>query len=604
MMNIDEMNLQQIDKELFTNGIDIDAFTNEHNEIAREIEALRLRMQELENVKIEVNRKLMQAKSDRQRMAFRREQLMRDRLENEAISETVEKIVAILDKFPAWEAAHEYQKMDIAMYVHAYLTGYEGFLNANDMGLGKTMETFVALRVFDELYMAEHGRKPRVLWVTKSSILKTGGTIREMKKWYPDFKMMPIDGSRPAKEREGMFELVDMIKANVITNYESIRTTKKLNEIAWDIIVIDEVHKLKGGANPSGPTGIWKACLEITRKARMVIMLSGTPMVNKPTEMWAYLHIFDPERFPSSRQFENQYTATQKIGFEYKMAVDAEKLLNTALKGRMIRRRKDEVGLQMPDITPYADRSRMLEMNPEQRKIYNQMRDFFYIWLEKQDGNQVLTASVIIAQLIRLRQINVWPAGIKFHNKDEEGNIISTEVLDVQDSSKIDEVMEDIEAIGNEQFVLFCSFNEPLYEVQRRCKELDITCEVLAGETSKGMANMEVGFQNGDIRVLCINSAMGEGLNLQKNPEQWSGGASYVGFLDLWYNAARNDQCTDRVYRQGATEPVTVIHYKNESSVDQWMDALIEEKWQEITGVSEGKALRPGEWKQYLKDKI
>jgi hypothetical protein len=148
---------------------------------------------------------------------------------------------------------------------------------------------------------------------------------------------------------------------------------------------------------------------------------------------------------------------------------------------------------------------------------------------------------------------------------------------------------------------VFCTFNEPLKEIQRRINDVGLNCQLLTGENSKNLANLETDFQDGKIDVLCINSAMGEGLNLHMDHEKWSGGSRCVIFLDLWYNPARNDQCTDRVYRPGATKAVSVYHLKNESSVDQWLDAIIEEKRNMIEGVTEDKKLRPGEWAAYLK---
>lgn len=571
--------------------------------IRDEIASLRNRLDELTNNRTELNFRITKNKEEKQRMANKREQLLREKLANEAIAETAQKVYDLMKGYPGWEAAHDYQKDDIVAAIHAYLSGYTGFMNANDMGMGKTMESLLIVRCINFLFEAEHGREPRLLWLTKSSILKTGGTVREAKRWYPELKIVPVNGSMPSKDRETMFEMIEMMNAHVITNYETCRTTNKLNEMVWDIIVMDEVHKLKGGANPSGPTAVWKAVKSVAENARMTLMLSGTPMVNRPAEMWAYLHIFDQDRFPSLRQFENMFTVYKTIGYETQIAVDADRLLNNALKGRMIRRRKDEVGIQMPSVTPYEDREKLLEMNPDQREVYDQMKNQFFIWLDEQDPDAVFTATAIIAQLSRLRQINIWPV-IDFKIYDEEGNQTGVKTLRVESSSKIDEVMEDIDALGDEQFVLFCSFNEPLKEVQRRCKELGVTCELLIGENSSNLAQLEVGFQQGEIQVLCINNAMGEGLNLQKNPSQWPGGSSYVGFLDLWWNPARNDQCTDRVFRQGANEAVTVIHYKNESSVDQYIDAIIADKSAEISGVAEAKQLRPSDWKEFLKDKI
>jgi SNF2 family DNA or RNA helicase len=217
------------------------------------------------------------------------------------------------------------------------------------MGLGKTYESIVALYILSHMFEEEHGRKPKILWLTKTAILRTGSTINELKRWWPEFNIAPLIGSDPKPKRAFVFDLVSRVNMAVITNYETVRTTPEASEVDWDFVVMDEVHKLKGGANQSGPTAIWQAVKELSLKVRFSMMLSGTPMVNRPQEMWSYLHIFDPVRFPNMREFERQFCDYRDFAGEYQLTVDPNKILQNALKGRMIRRTRNEVGLQLPE---------------------------------------------------------------------------------------------------------------------------------------------------------------------------------------------------------------------------------------------------------------
>ena len=597
----DELNFDQIEQMM----AELSENTAKDNlvldSVAREITALNERLHKLQGQKRELNHNLFTYGNEKTRLAATREKLHRERLANMAIAETAERVSEIMLANSNWVITHGYQKADIISAVHAYLSGYTGFMNANDMGLGKTMEALLTLQILRVIFMEEEKREPNILWLTKTSILQTGGTGREQMRWNPDMKLVPLLGSTPKKERESFFKIVQQLQQSVavITNYETVRTTQALNDINWDFIVMDEVHKLKGGANSNGPTAIWKAVKELTVNTRMTLMLTGTPMVNKPSEMWAYLNIFDPERFPRLRDFENLFC--NYSGFD--LQVDADKLLDQALVGRMIRRAKtdEDVKIDLPTITPYEDRTRLVQMSGEQLKAYTMMRDKFYIWLDEQNPDEFFTATAIIAQLTRLRQINVWPV-VTFNKKDEEGNIIDTIQLDIHESAKIDECMDIIEDV-QDQVVIFGTYNAPFDEVCRRASNIGLRCGILSGAHSKEMKYLEDDFQQGKIDVLCVNSVMGEGLNLQKSP-QWPGGSSTVIFLDLWWNSARNDQCTDRVYRQGAVEPVTVVHLKSEDSVDQYIDAIIEAKDKEIKGVTDSSKLRPSDWKAMLKGKI
>jgi SNF2 family DNA or RNA helicase len=387
-----------------------------------------------------------------------------------------------------------------------------------------------------------------------------------------------------------------------------MRTTPALQKAEFGMIVLDEVHKLKGGANPNGPTGTWKSLrnymwaddmehdksgegLNDKAKVDFILMLSGTPMVNRVAELWAYLHVFDPHQFDSLKNFERAFDAYVEFGGK----VQTGKILDMCLKDRMVRRTRDEVGLELPE---FNLEYRMVEYTEQQQKIYNQMRDRFLVWLDEQE-TEALTATAVIAQLTRLRQISVWPV-FKQTSINPQTGMEETIEVNVRDSAKIDEAMDIIEE-ANDQVVVFCNFNEPFNEIAKRCAELNLTCRLITGATKNQMNELEVDFQNGEIDVLCINSSMGEGLNLQKNPERWKGGASVAIHLDRWWNPARDEQCNARIHRQGSKHPVFVYMIHSPNSVDDFVKALSDEKAEIFEGIMTDQRIRPAfEWKEEL----
>jgi SNF2 family DNA or RNA helicase len=497
-------------------------------------------------------------------------------------------------EFEAWSKAHPYQMEDVIETINAYRSGKGGMLNANEMSLGKTFETIVTLFILENLFIKEYGRKPRILWITKKSLVKS--TPKEFKRWWPKKYIMPVLSNK-LDERQFQTEMALTLDAVIITNYEALGTTPILADMTWDFVIMDEVHKLKGGA-AAKPTRIFTSVEETVRKARFQIMLSGTPMVNKVEEMWAYLHIFNPERFPSFRDFVKQYGSYKGFAKDMEMTIDSEKLLKSALKGQMIRRTKSEVGLQLPDFTLEEI---TLEMNDEQREVYTQMKDNFFLWLDEQ-GENVITAAAIIAQMTRLRQINVWPPGVKYTTPNGEEMH-----LDVASSSKIDEAMDRIRELrrDNQQYVLGSTFNAPLYEVKRRCDAEGIVCRVLSGESADLTGKYEEEFQQGKIHVLCMNTALGEGLNLHKDPTKWPGGASFGGLFDKWWSPARQNQFMARIHRMGCVEPVTFHYYRNEISIDTFLDEKNAAKEAAFAGIEDSQDIRPAsEWRNYLKEMI
>ena len=355
---------------------------------------------------------------------------------------------------------------------------------------------------------------------------------------------------------------------------------------------MDEVHRLKGGANFK-PTNLWKAARDLifysrTQGNSFFLPLSGSPIQNHPKDIWAYLHLFDPIRFPKVKDFINQYCAWYP---EIKINPD---MLIKAMKSQIIRRTKMEVNdqLRLALTEPIID-ERWVEFGPLQRAAYEQMRKEFFVWLDNEQSD-VLTATVIIARLNRLRQLALWPDSI----------------LDrAVGGAKIDETMDLIEELvgQGEQVVVFSAqFNDPLFEIERRCKEFyEYPVEIITGGNKDVDAACER-FRSGESKVMLVNQATGgEGLNLQKS-EEWAGGASHVVMLDLWWNNERNKQAIDRVYRTGQIDTVTIHYIKAESSVDQYIDNIIDEKEVMVGSIMESSALRKDKkgWRDALEGMI
>jgi len=354
-----------------------------HNEILAKIEKLREQLHENNTHRY---KELDEAKNkydeDFNRLAALRRQKAEEEA-NKAFEDTVKLIKEICDDFAAWHCAREYQIEDVVRIVHQYLIGSSGVMNANEMALGKTFETLVALYICSQLHERKFGKKPTMLWLTKNSILQTGGTLSEAKRWFPQLKMFPIQGSTNKTMIEFTFDMAAEGGICVLTNYETVKKVKA--DIHWDFLIMDEVHKLKGGANSGGPTAIWEAVKGLD--VGFQLMLTGTPLVNKIEEIWSYLHLFDPMAFPDSKRFARQFSAFRDLSGKLKFSLQSERMLKDILKGRLIRRTATEVGLQLP---PVNYQEIILPHNLQQGELYEKMRTEFFIWLDKQDRKSVM----------------------------------------------------------------------------------------------------------------------------------------------------------------------------------------------------------------------
>lgn len=518
-------------------------------------------------------------------------QLIQQEQAKQKIEKLEKKLAEIIHSFPTWSNMYEYQQEDVTFLCAAFDSGLKGVMNANPMGLGKTLESSAFDYIACHLFEQKFNRKPRVLWLTKKSLVRS--SLKEILRWNPDRIVIPVEGT--PQQREFMVKLAIQNNALCITNYDAIINTPMLRNTEWDIIYMDEVHKLKGGANPAGPTAVWQAVKVLTEKATFLVPLTGTPIQNRPQEVWAYLHLFDPIKFPSLRKFEREFTfgwPETKVNFEHLVSV---------LKNQIIRRKLEDVDIQLPDATRVFI---PVDLTGRQKEIYDQMRRNFFIWLDEEQSKP-MTATVIIAQLTRLRQIASFPGSIKIKDSETEQEL----VLSCNESAKIDEAMEIMEELfsQDEQVVVFSSqFNAPLDEVARRIYALGKSYRIVTGETSSRMAEYENDFQQKKFDALLINMKTGsEGLNLQKS-DQWPGGASHAIFLDLWYNPATNEQAEARIHRIGQKAPCFFHIIQAVDSVDNFIAALLEEKSEMAEAIVDSDDIRKTgkEWKSYLADLI
>lgn len=501
----------------------------------------------------------------------------------------------------------DFQYEDLIKILGCYMSGLSGVLNANDMGLGKTAESIVADHCITQLFYAEHGRMPRVLWVTKSSLIKN--TCREFKMWNKSRAIMPVMGNWNKEQREFVLSMGLEQNAVVITNYEALNSTPGFKDTEWDIVYCDEVHKLKGG-HKQNPTQVWQNVKAIVANAKFFMPMSGSPIQNEPGEMWSYLHIFDPIRFPTATKFKREY-CYEWGNPEVVGTVNFEQLIKVMGK-QVIRHSKKDVLHDLPD---KVREFRLLEMGPEQRKIYDQMKNNFFLYLDS-NNDKIIAASVTIAYINRLRQLALYPASVVL--KDPDG-VDAPIPVDCKESCVIDETMELLEEFiqnGDRAVVFTAQFVSPLYRLEELINEqfankkfnvvddegvatYPVRCAVIDG-SSISKVNVDSYIQQyneGKIQILLVNMTVGgEGLNLQKG--------SHAIFLDRWWNPMSNEQAEDRLHRKGQKNAVEIHIMDVEDSAYQFVQAKIEMKSQMIDEIMEDPSLRKtgAELKEYLKD--
>lgn len=570
-------------------------------------------MDALNKQQAEKQQELYRARNERRELQYQLDKLMREHsnllksMQTEKVLKEIEdKIDHLIMDAPWGMDARPYQLIDLKYMLAAFETGKTGVLNANDMGLGKTFESIMLDYCLQHLFPARYDRMPLVLWVTTPSLIKQ--TVREIKRWNPGRKVVPVEGSWNKDAREWATRMAIDELAMVVVNYEQMNTNSVLMNTEWDVIFADEVSKLKGGANPSKPTKVWtnmqsllwemetdtrgnsyyKDPYDPTPRAKFFVPLSGTPIQNKPGDMWAYLHLFMPNKFPKLKNFEREYA----YGWP-EVSVNFERLINV-MSDQVIRRSKKD---ELKDLPDKIREPREVDMTTNQRKLYDQMKNNFYIWLDNQNENMI-SASVVIEWIIRLWELALDPSIIKIFDAD-----MKEIPMECKESGILDEAMDILEQelAAGEKIVVWSSwFNQPLLTLKDRIeKDLKVKVALYTGKQSTDQRDDAVqSFTEGDTQILLCNmKAAGYGLNLQSS--------SVAIFLDRWWNPAQQQQAEDRQHRIGQKNSVTIHQLHATDSVYDFIKSKFDSKEEMAESIMESKQLRKGkDWKNDLKGMI
>lgn len=475
-----------------------------------------------------------------------------------------------------------------AQGAHQIVKGHIKFL-ADEMGLGKTFQVLAALS--RKKHKAnKKGRKFRVvIFVPNNAKMTWSEAIEE----FFDFTHVVIDTqTQTFAERQRLIESDAEI---VIVNIEGMRAkpihedfnprkniigwkyanpalfvkdsfgqtdwyvedTRNLHgdldgaeRVMWDFVVVDEHHRVKT-PNAQATNGFFQV------KGADYLFMSGTPILNRPEEIWTTLHKLWPTLFPS---FDNFCKVLQVRGESDKVigySPDAMAELRAFLQQVTLRRRKEQVRKDLPEV---VDLVHKVELTGEQRALYEQVKDEFLLVLEGGEQKQIMG---VLPQITRLKQAAFSPelyGGSKRSAKIEKLKEIVQQLVD-----------------NGEKAIIFSQWKMATQIIRRELAEYNpayVTGEV----TSMHARHAEqVKFRTDPTCKLYIGTigANRESVNL--------GTATYVIFTDLDWVPAGKDQAVGRsaagglrgVHLEGQDVKVHVIELQAEDTIEEWIQDLL-----------------------------
>jgi SNF2 family DNA or RNA helicase len=435
------------------------------------------------------------------------------------------------------------------------LVDRRSILIANEMGTGKTYEA-IALDLLRRSVVTD--RKLKTLVVAPLTILESTWADH-YEELAPHLRTVVIN---PKARASFLSALKDDDVDVYILHWDVLRIIKdQLREVIWFHIIADEAHRAKN--RKAQQTRSLKSLRTGFRTA-----MTGTPVMNKPQDLWSILNWLYRDQWRSYWKFYNRY-----VDFEVKYPHQYHEIkgpknvreLRETIEPYFSRRTKQEV---LPDLPEKYYTRLTVDLTPKQRIAYDQMKKEMIAWLDTQDGTKPLPAPVVIAQLIRLQQFSLAYADIVYSGIEGEGGSVQL----TEPSSKLDALFQIIEDNPDEPLVIFSQFKQAIRLVESRLRSRDMAYVRITGDDSGPARRRAVDtFQEGGANVFVGTIGAGsEGITLTRS--------STVIFLDRDWTPARNAQAEDRLHRIGQRDAVQVIDIMARNTVDQYRFARLEMK--------------------------
>jgi non-specific serine/threonine protein kinase len=432
----------------------------------------------------------------------------------------------------------ELRPYQIAGFNWLYFLYYHNFGGclADDMGTGKTIVTLAFLQS-----LKEGGAKKASLLVVPRSLIFNWE--REAERFTPRLRLLN-HASKERADDTSAFDHYDL----VLTTYGLLRRDQELlKSYEFNYLILDEAQAIK---NPAAETA--KAVRRLRGAHRLT--LTGTPVENNTLELWSQFAFLNPGLLGNIEYFRKEFGAR----IERDADETAAELLRQLVHPFILRRTKDQVA---PELPPRTERQLLCEMEPAQRKIYEQQRDHYRAVLMQAIDQQGMNQSrmKVLEGLLRLRQICIHP---RLADPDFRGDSAKFELLF--------ETLETLRAEGHKALV-FSQFVGMLKLVSAELKKRGIPFSYLDGKTIDRQERVDQ-FQNEpSIPFFLISlKAGGVGLNLTA--------ADYVIHIDPWWNPAVEMQATDRTHRIGQDKPVFIYKMIVRDSVEEKIVQLQEQK--------------------------
>lgn len=368
-------------------------------------------------------------------------------------------------------------------------------LLADEMGLGKTLQAL--------MFAHELGEGPVLV------ICKAGGKWHWQREAWKHIHMRSevLEGRTPPRHWSRSAPCV-------IINYDILKLwLPKLKKMRPILTIVDEGHKISNRA-----TQQTKHTLSILKRSRHKIIISGTPLTNRPAELFPLINALRPDVFPSFHSYAERHCrpTLKPWGWEYKGATHLRELHKKLKRTCMIRRLKKNV---LKDLPPKTRSVIPLDITKEDRKEYEEAEKNFIRWLSKKSKHLARKAAAA-ERLVKMGYLKRLAAKLKLK-----------QVMDW-----IDNFLQE----SDEKLIIFGIHKAVLHEIYQRYKTKAV---MVTGEVTGRKRQHAEDLFNHDKRYRLFIG------NIEAAGEQWScTSASTTVFVEIGWVPAKHIQAEDRTH--------------------------------------------------------
>jgi len=430
---------------------------------------------------------------------------------------------------------YPYQKVAVEFFVN---NNGRAILD-DTMGLGKSLSA---------LGYVVHQKMQKTLVICPASVKYSWH--KEVKKW-TDLEPYVINSNSDLT--------VDVLREYqvFIINYDILKKFfPLLSTYPWDCLICDEFHYIK---NISAQRT--KLTMMLARKAPHSLLLSGTPLLSRPVELFTGLQVMDPLNWSNWYSYTSRYCQGHRtyFGWDARGASNIREL-SERINRYFLRRTKEEVLRELP---PKRLIDIPVQLDEEYAKKYLAAESSFIEYLKwvKRKTDKEIKRSLSAEKLVKLGELRQLAS----FGKVEPAKEIIQNIID-----------------GEEKVVVYCSYNEPLRQLKEHFGDQAV---LLLGDVDvKERQRIIVEFhENPKVKVFLggIKSA-GVGITLTA--------ASNVLFLDYSWTPADHAQAADRIHRIGQTAAsVAIYQMYSINTIDEYMRKLLGRKQVLFDILIEGK---------------